>query len=743
MKSHIPGFPRIGAGRELKKALESFWKGEISERKLHETASEIKAENWRIQKESGLTHVAVNDFSLYDHVLDTALMFGFIPERFKRITDPLDLYFAMARGSATKDIRPLSMKKWFNTNYHYLVPEISSLSAVSLNPAKPVLEAKEAFRSGFNPKPVILGPITFLSLCEADGCSPWDFTEDLTAAYIKLIESLSPYCEWIEIDEPLLASDMSKDAWLNFIPVHRKIKDSTDVRLMIASTCGDAGDNTELAFETGYDAFHTDLTKTDTFTHITNHIPDHMLISAGIVDGRNIWKTDCRKAYTNLEQIASVIGREKIIVSSGSSLLHVPVDLTYETDLQVDVKNKMAFAVQKCSEIAELTKAFEEECVSQLPEADYHHPKNAPVIYDESFLSRNSSRKKRKEIQTRTLNLPVMPTTTIGSFPQTKEIREQRTRFKNGKLSSDSYEAFIRKQIESVIRLQEELGLDILVHGEPERNDMVEYFAEYLDGFAFTKNGWVQSYGSRCVKPPIIHGDVSRPSPITVKWFKYAQSLTAKHVKGMLTGPVTILQWSFSREDIPYADVCAQIAFAIREEVQDLEKNGCRIIQIDEAAFREGLPLKKADQEDYLKTAVKCFRIASSGISDMTQLHTHMCYSEFNSIMEHIDAMDADVISIEASRGGMKLLEVFKKYQYQGDIGPGVYDIHSPRVPSSEEIHKLIRQALEYISPDQLWINPDCGLKTRNNEEAVPSLKNMAKAASVIRAETTKDSVAG
>lgn len=658
MKSHIPGFPRIGAGRELKKALESFWKGEISERKLHETASEIKAENWRIQKESGLTHVAVNDFSLYDHVLDTALMFGFIPERFKRITDPLDLYFAMARGSATKDIRPLSMKKWFNTNYHYLVPEISSLSAVSLNPAKPVLEAKEAFRSGFNPKPVILGPITFLSLCEADGCSPWDFTEDLTAAYIKLIESLSPYCEWIEIDEPLLASDMSKDAWLNFIPVHRKIKDSTDVRLMIASTCGDAGDNTELAFETGYDAFHTDLTKTDTFTHITNHIPDHMLISAGIVDGRNIWKTDCRKAYTNLEQIASVIGREKIIVSSGSSLLHVPVDLTYETDLQVDVKNKMAFAVQKCSEIAELTKAFEKECVSQLPEADYHHPKNAPVIYDESFLSRNSSRKKRKEIQTRTLNLPVMPTTTIGSFPQTKEIREQRTRFRNGKLSSDSYEAFIRKQIESVIRLQEELGLDILVHGEPERNDMVEYFAEYLDGFAFTKNG-------------------------------------------------------------------------------------CRIIQIDEAAFREGLPLKKADQEDYLKTAVKCFRIVSSGISDMTQLHTHMCYSEFNSIMEHIDAMDADVISIEASRGGMKLLEVFKKYQYQGDIGPGVYDIHSPRVPSSEEIHKLIRQALEYISPVQLWINPDCGLKTRNNEEAVPSLKNMAKAASVIRAETTKDSVAG
>lgn len=744
MKTHIPGFPRIGAGRELKKALESFWKGEISERKLYDTAKSIRAENWRIQKENGLSCVSVNDFSLYDHVLDTATMFGIVPERFRQCSsDPLNLYFSMARGNAEKGIRPLGMKKWFNTNYHYMVPELTPFSEIKLNPAKTLLETKEAFQSGYNPKPVILGPITLLSLCEAEGCSPWSFAESLTDAYAELINILEPYCEWVQIDEPLLAADLSKEAWLAFIPAHRKIKESVNVKLMIASTCGSAGKNAELAFETGYDAFHTDLTETEDIDFITDRIPEHMLFSAGVVNGRNIWKTDCRKAFRIISDAAKIIGREKIIVAPGSSLMHVPVDLSLETELAANVKERMAFAVQKCAETVLIAEAFEKESISILPEKDSRTRQTSSLLYSESMLSRNSLREKRKIIQAHTLEIPFMPSTTIGSFPQTKEIREQRTLYRQEKIPQESYDNFIKKQIESVISLQEELGLDILVHGEPERNDMVEYFAEYLDGFAFTKHGWVQSYGSRCVKPPIIYGDVSRPAPITVKWFKHAQSLTQKHVKGMLTGPVTILQWSFAREDITRADVCAQIALAIREEVLDLEKNGCRIIQIDEAAFREGLPLKKAAHEEYLRIAVDCFRIASSGVSDATQIHTHMCYSEFNSIISHIDAMDADVISIEAGRSGMKLLEAFRKYNYQGDIGPGVYDIHSPRIPDTDEIQELIKKALEYLKPEQLWINPDCGLKTRGYEETVPSLRNMLKAAEAVRKSAEHKPVAG
>lgn len=732
MKTHIPGFPRIGAGRELKKALEDFWKGKISERKLYETAAAIRKTNWQIQKESGLTYAAVNDFSLYDHVLDTSIMLGIVPDRFRETTsDPTEIYFSMARGS--KKVRPLGMRKWFDTNYHYMVPELNADVKVKLNPAKVILEAKEAVQAGYNPKPVILGPITYLSLCSADGVSPWGFAEKLAEAYAELTAELSSYCEWIQIDEPILSTDLSKHQWLAFIPVHRAIKEAARAKLMLASYYGEAQKNADLVFQSGYDAFHTELGSDANIKYIVNNLPEYMSLSAGIVSGRNIWKTDGKAAFRKLNGIAEIIGKDRLMVSSTCPLLHVPVDLGNETELAPEVKGRLAFAVQKCGEIALIAEALENGTDAALTDKEHAQPARRMEQYDKTLFHRQNSHKVRKEIQQKALALPLLPTTTIGSFPQTQEIRQTRLKLKKGEISRDEYESFIKTEIAEVIKIQEQLGLDVPVHGEPERNDMVEYFAEYLDGFAITKNGWVQSYGSRCVKPPVIYGDVTRPAPITVKWYKHAKSLTEKHVKGMLTGPVTILQWSFVRDDMPKMDVCAQIAFAMRGEVLDLERAGCKIIQIDEAAFREGLPLRKKDQNKYLKLAADCFRLTASGVADTTQIHTHMCYSEFNSIMEYISAMDADVISIEASRGGMKLLEAFKTYKYRADIGPGVYDIHSPRVPSEDEIIELVGLALESLKSGQLWINPDCGLKTRNWEEVIPSLTNMVNAALKVR----------
>ncbi|WP_319468494.1 5-methyltetrahydropteroyltriglutamate--homocysteine S-methyltransferase [uncultured Pseudodesulfovibrio sp.] len=757
MNAHVLGFPRMGLNRELKWALEKYWRGEIPETDLVSVADELKQRHWNIQAASGMDLLPVGDFSLYDHILDTIAMLGSVPERFgwdgKEISHKT--YFHMARGDAEKSIPAMEMTKWFDSNYHYIVPELSPDTPFKKNNSRLLADVQAIRALGHTPKPVLIGPLTFLLLAkEIDGCNRWDHLERMTNVYCDILSELAPLCPWIQIDEPILCTDIPDEARQAFTFAYSKFRAvANSSRLLLTTYFGDLGDNLELAMSLPVDGIHVDLVRgPNQLEDVLSKLPPNFTLSLGLVDGRNIWKTDLEAAATKLNIVRQRVKENKIMVGSSCSLLHSPVDINAEETLDPALKQWMAFAVQKCEEIAALKQAasgagtpplFAKNKAALLARAahadvvDSQTRERLQAVTPDMF-ERTSAFAERSVIQRERLDLPLFPTTTIGSYPQTAEIRKTRLAFRKGELSESQYREEMQGSISEVVERQEELGLDVLVHGEPERNDMVEYFGQQLKGFCFTSNGWVQSYGSRCVKPPIIYGDVSRPKKMTVDWAVYAQSLTDRHMKGMLTGPVTILCWSFVRNDIPRSEVCRQIALAIRDEVVDLEAAGIGIIQIDEAALREGMPIRKADQDEYLRWAVDCFRLTASGVKDSTQIHSHMCYSEFNVIMKWIAEMDADVISIEASRSRMELLDAFDAYQYPAEIGPGVYDIHSPRVPGADEIYWLLQKALKVIPSERLWVNPDCGLKTRAWPETLDSLRNMVSATDRLRNEYTQ-----
>ena len=751
MNAHVLGFPRMGINRELKWALEKYWRGEATEAELLTVAEDLKKRHWKIQADAGMDLLPVGDFSLYDHVLDTIAMLGAVPQRFKWDGGEIDhkTYFHMARGDADNGIHAMEMTKWFDSNYHYIVPELASDTPFGKNNSRLLDDVRSVKALGYSPKPVLVGPLTFLLLAkEVAGCNRWDHLGKLTNAYCDIIEELAPLCTWIQIDEPILCTDLAPEAKQAFRSAYAKIKKSANsTRLLLATYFGDLGDNLDLAASLPVDGIHIDMVRgPDQLDDVLAKLPSHFTVSLGLVDGRNVWKTDLDAALKKIHATRQKVKEQQIMIGSSCSLLHSPVDISAEEQLEPELKQWMAFAVQKCDEIAALKSAiikekpglFQENHTALQARKEHCGVTNSQVrdrmeAVTPEMYSRTSPFEKRSAIQQKQRTTPRFPTTTIGSYPQTAEIRKTRLDYKKGEMSHGKYISAMKDQIKLVVQRQEELGLDVLVHGEPERNDMVEYFGQQLKGFCFTSNGWVQSYGSRCVKPPIIYGDVSRPQAMTVDWAVYAQSLTDKPMKGMLTGPVTILCWSFVRNDIPRSEVCRQIALAIRDEVVDLEKAGIKVIQIDEAALREGMPIRKDQQDEYLRWAVDCFRLTAGGVQDSTQIHSHMCYSEFNVIMKWIAEMDADVISIEASRSGMELLDAFNEYQYPAEIGPGVYDIHSPRVPGADEIYRLLQKALDVIPAERLWVNPDCGLKTRAWPETMASLKNMVQATARLR----------
>ncbi|HBS12932.1 MAG TPA: 5-methyltetrahydropteroyltriglutamate--homocysteine S-methyltransferase [Flavobacteriaceae bacterium] len=763
MKSIVLGYPRIGEKRELKKAVESYWKKHIFEDELSNISKNIRVKNWKMQNDLGVDLISSNDFSLYDQVLDMCITLGCVPQRFANLTG-LERYFAMARGLQKEevDVKAMEMTKWFNTNYHYLVPEFTKDQTFSLNPEKIITEYKEALKLGIKTKPVIIGPVTFLLLGKEkeQDFNRIELLDDLLPIYQNLIKEIDELgVEYLQIDEPVLATDLNLDERLAITHTYESFKNlNTNVKLILANYFDCYGENLDLALKLPVDVIHLDLVRC---TKQLDDILSHQLfnkkktLSLGIVDGRNIWKNDFEDSLKTIEKAREKLDVDNIWLSTSCSLLHSPCDLELETKLNPEIKQWLAFAKQKIEEVVTLKQLASHEENKQTLEklkenqCAIQSRKNSKLIHNNHVKQRvkairdtNANRQSvfsvRKEKQRERLNLPLFPTTTIGSFPQTKEVRTWRAKFKKGELNTQEYNKLLKAETEKSIRWQEDTGLDILVHGEFERNDMVEYFGEQLDGFVFTKFGWVQSYGSRCVKPPIIYGDVQRPNPMTVYWANYAQSITQKHVKGMLTGPVTILQWSFVRNDQPRSETCIQIALAIRDEVNDLEKAGINIIQIDEAALREGLPLRKADWQYYLNWAVKAFRISSSGVADQTQIHTHMCYSEFNDIIKSIADMDADVITIECSRSQMELLNAFVDFKYPNEIGPGVYDIHSPRVPTLQEIEILLEKASELIPVENIWVNPDCGLKTRDWPETKLAIGNLVKSAKKMREKEYK-----
>lgn len=755
------GFPRIGPKRELKKAVESFWKGESSESELQSVAKSLRKQNWEMQKKQGINLIPSNDFSFYDQVLDTIALVGALPERygFKGGNVDLKTYFAMARGAQAQgiDVPAMEMTKWFDTNYHYIVPEFTKNQSFALSSAKIFDEYKEAKALGIQTKPVLLGPVTFLKIgkVKEEGVSAFDLLPKLLPVYEEIISKLAVEgAEWVQLDEPALVLDLDEKAKEAFKTAYTKLgtaAKSKGIKLFLATYFGDTRDNLDLALNVPVAALHVDLTRgPKQLERVLQKAPESLVISLGVVDGRNIWRNNLQKSLDVLKQAAEKLGSDRVIVAPSCSLLHSPVDLAEETDLDEELKTWLAFATQKVKEVAALTRALNGDEASDVEEfaknkAALEERNHSPRIHNQNvkkrlaavtpdMLNRQSAYPVRSKAQREVLNLPLLPTTTIGSFPQTAEVRAARAKFKKGELTQAQYDKFLQDETVKCIRFQEKVGLDALVHGEFERNDMVEYFGEQLSGFAFTKNGWVQSYGSRCVKPPVIYGDVSREKPMTVEWITFAQNNTKQVMKGMLTGPVTILQWSFVRDDQPRSETCKQIALAIRDEVVDLEKAGIKIIQIDEAALREGLPVRKDEWADYLKWAVESFRLTASGVQDKTQIHTHMCYSEFNDIIKAVADMDADVISIETSRSQMELLDAFVSFKYPNEIGPGVYDIHSPRVPSQKEMEDLLVKALEVLAPGQLWVNPDCGLKTRGWKEVEPALLSMVEAAKKLRA---------
>ncbi|PJJ67049.1 5-methyltetrahydropteroyltriglutamate--homocysteine S-methyltransferase [Chryseobacterium geocarposphaerae] len=758
MQTHLLGYPRIGSNRELKKACEQYWAGKINLDDLLEVGKTITQSNWKLQQEAGIDLIPCNDFSYYDQVLDMTLTVGAIPERYQEIAlkkPELDVYFAMARGFQKDglDITAMEMTKWFDTNYHYIVPEFQKNQEFKLFSNKIIEEFIRAKQTGFNAKPVIIGLLTYLLLGKEkeEGFDKLDLAQNLLPVYIQILKELEGHgAEYIQFDEPFLALDLTEKAKEVYQFVYAEIKKQFPKLTFIVATYFDGlKDNLSLATSLPVDVLHIDLVRCpEQLDEVLNNIPNTLSLSLGVVDGRNIWKNDFQHSLQFIKKAVQKIGSERVFIAPSCSLLHSPFDLDSEKNeetLSPEIKQWMAFAKQKVYEVVNLKKLASEnpdyntlQILAENKKA-IENRKTSPLIHNqkvkdridvttESDARRNNPFNVRKEVQQEVLQLPLFPTTTIGSFPQTKEVRNWRAKFKKGELNAEQYDILLKQETERTIRWQEEIGIDVLVHGEFERNDMVEYFGEQLAGFAFTQNGWVQSYGSRCVKPPVIFGDVYRPNPMTVYWSEYAQSLTKKWVKGMLTGPVTILQWSFVRDDQPRSLTCKQIALAIRDEVNDLEKAGIRIIQIDEPAIREGLPLRTSDWQNYLKWAVEAFRISASGVEDATQIHTHMCYSEFNDIIQNIADMDADVITIECSRSQMELLNAFADFKYPNEIGPGVYDIHSPRVPSKEEMVELLKKAQTVIPVQQLWVNPDCGLKTRHWDETEKALIAMVEA---------------
>lgn len=758
------GYPRIGTNRELKRALEGYWRGKKTQQELIETGKSLREQNWRLQQSEGIDHIPSNDFSYYDHVLDTAVMVGAVSSRYDwdgETVDP-DTYFAMARGrqnaSNGQDVPAMEMTKWFNTNYHYIVPEFEANQSFRVASTKPVDEFREAQALGIETRPVLLGPVSFLLLGKSvsEDVNPLDLLNDLLPVYTAILRQLADAgASWVQMDEPCLVLDLKKEA----LSAYRQAYEHFDAAgslpdIALTTYFGPLREDMEIALHLPVQAIHLDvLSEPDELDRALETIPADKSLSLGLIDGRNIWRADLEEKIALAETAVNALGEERVMIGPSTSLLFVPIDKTQEPALDEELLTWLSFAKQKLAEIDLITRAVNdgrETVRNDLNENNIaiESRRNSNRIHkdvvtdriqriNDDMYQRDSEYPERRSQQIQELNLPDLPTTSIGSLPQTREIRKHRADYKKGRISEQEYESYVKERIREAIRFQEEIGMDVLVHGEFERSDMVEYFGEQMEGVAITKNSWVQSYGSRCVRPPIIYGDVDRPDPMTVQWSRYAQSLTDKPVKGMVTGPVTILQWSFVRDDQPGPDTCLQLALAIRDEVTDLEDAGIKIIQIDEPALREGLPLRREDWDDYLDWAVGCFKLASSGVEDSTQIHTHMCYSEFNDIIEAIAAMDADVISIESSRSRMELLDAFVDFDYPNEIGPGVYDIHSPRVVDAKEVEVLLKKALNVLAPDQLWVNPDCGLKTRQWDEIKPSLQHMVDAARTVRTEIT------
>lgn len=758
------GYPRIGSQRELKKICENYWADKTGYKNVLQVGKNIRHENWNLQKEAGIDIIPSNDFSFYDHVLDHSLTFGAIPKRYNEVilkkgNSELDLYFAMARGYQKEglDVVAMEMTKWFDTNYHYIVPEFYKDQPFKLFSTKIIDEFYEAKQLGITTKPVLIGPVSYLLLGKEKeaGFEKIDLIKNLLPVYIEILSRLDALdVEYVQFDEPFLTLDLTEKDKKAYEYAYKEIRKAFPrLKIVLATYFEGLGNNLALTTSLPVNVLHIDIVRAEgQLTDVLASLKEDTILSLGLVDGRNIWKNDFEKSVSIINQVVEKRGQDKVWIAPSCSLIHSPVDLDNETNAQnlsAEIKQWLAYAKQKIAEVATLKKLITNESpASTLQKLEenkiaianrkvskiIHNPEVKQRVLglkeqDAERLSPFSSRK----IKQQELNLPSYATTTIGSFPQTAEVRSWRAKLKNGTFTVEEYDDLIAKETAKAVNWQEEIDLDVLVHGEFERNDMVEYFGEQLDGFAFSKNGWVQSYGSRCVKPPIIFGDVSRPKPMTVKLTAYAQSLTSKYMKGMLTGPVTILQWSFVRNDQPRSETCTQIALAIRDEVCDLENAGIKIIQIDEPAIREGLPLRKADWQNYLNWAVKAFKISASGVKDDTQIHTHMCYSEFNDIIQNIADMDADVITIETSRSQMELLDAFADFKYPNEIGPGVYDIHSPRVPKREEMVQLLKKAKAVIPSEQLWVNPDCGLKTRGWDETKKALIEMVEAAKEMR----------
>ncbi|KAJ1921987.1 methionine-synthesizing 5- methyltetrahydropteroyltriglutamate--homocysteine methyltransferase [Mycoemilia scoparia] len=758
MSASILGFPRIGSKRQLKTAVEGFWSKKISQEELLSQARQLRQDHWNLQSSQGLTQVPVGDFTFYDHVLDHAILFGIVPERYNAADAGLERYFALARGlqvpSRNIDLPSLEMVKWFDTNYHYMVPELAINQEFALDSSKIIGELEEALALGLNARPVVIGPVTLLKLSKTvSSASTLSFLPKLLPKYVELVQQLvNKGVKTIQLDEPILALDIDEETKEAFKTAYTTLSQVSGAEYLLATYFGGLGNNLSLVAELPIQALHIDLVRDPKqLPKVLSTIPESVNLSLGVVDGRNIWKTDLNNAFSLLQEAAKARPVENLTVSASCSLLHSPHSLEAETALDAELKSWLAFATEKVVEISTLASAlkngvdsvkakFEENAAALQTRRSSTRVSNPEVKARVQALTaadyaRQAEFPVRQAEQREKFNLPLFPTTTIGSFPQTSEVRRNRARFRKGEITKAEYEQYLETATRECIEWQDKAGLDVLVHGEFERTDMVEFFGEHLSGFTFTRNGWVQSYGSRCVKPPVIYGDVNRTRAMTTETAKFSQTCTSKPVKGMLTGPVTILQWSFVRDDQPRSETCQQIALAIRDEVVDLESSGTTIIQVDEPAIREGLPLRHENWDDYLQWSVDAFRLATAGVKNSTQIHTHMCYSDFNAIFQSIKRLDADVITIENAKSDLKLLHAFEKHGYKAEIGPGLYDIHSPRVPSTQEMKDRVQKMLAYLAPSLLWINPDCGLKTRGWDEVKAALNNLVDVARQLRKE--------
>jgi 5-methyltetrahydropteroyltriglutamate--homocysteine methyltransferase len=765
------GYPRVGALRQLKKSLEAYWRGKGTIEELQKTAAELRRTHWLQQKEAGIDLIPCGDFTLYDHVLDAAAMVGAVPERFGWKGPRIDpaTYFAMARGkvglqeesgvghseSHSSGVHAMEMTKWFDTNYHYIVPEFIENQKFTLASTKVVDEFQEALAIGIKTKPVLLGPCTFLKLGKVQG-KEFDRSRllpGLIDVYVEVLRLLANAgADWVQFDEPIFALDLSPSEHGDLLQTYAKLTEAVpELKFIVANYFNDLGPNLPVFAQLPVHGLHIDAARSaKELEKLMGRIDGKKILSLGLVHGRDIWRNDFERSLEIIRGAVSKRGEEAVWIAPSCSLLHVPFSLKYERKLDPEIKSWLAFAEEKLVELADIRRAYEgnsdivarnRESLAARHASERIHSQGVKTRSKSvvgSALKRQSPYASRRQTQRDHLQLADLPTTTIGSFPQTEKVRAARAQYRAGKITEADYNAFLEEETARVVRWQDEIGLDVLVHGEYERTDMVEYFGEQLSGFAFTENGWVQSYGSRCVKPPILFGDVERPEPMTIRWSKFAQAQTTKPMKGMLTGPITILQWSFVRDDQSRAETARQIALAIRDEVRDLESAGISVIQVDEPALREGLPLRRADWAEYLRWAVDAFRLATAGVADRTQIHTHMCYCEFNDVLEAIAELDADVISIESSRSEMELLEAFRTFKYPNEVGPGIYDIHSPRVPSIEEMSELLDKALQVLPRQQLWVNPDCGLKTRGWPEVEESLTNMVAAARAVREEKSQ-----